>query len=62
MYIGLHVKYPLFLSDFNDDCIFWTYFQRNAQISFFMKICPVGTKLLHVNMQVDGWMDGWTDI
>jgi len=24
MYIGIHVKYPLFLFDFNGTSIFWT--------------------------------------
>jgi len=24
MCIGLHVKYPLFLSDFNETCFMWT--------------------------------------
>jgi len=33
MYIGFHVKYPLFLSDFNEAWIFWTYFRKNTQIS-----------------------------
>jgi len=28
MYIGLHVKYALFLSDFNDTWTFWTDFFR----------------------------------
>ena len=28
MYIGLHVKYPLFLSDFNKILIFSTYFRK----------------------------------
>jgi len=27
MYIGFHVKYPLFLSD-NETCIFWTDFRK----------------------------------
>ena len=27
MYIGLHLKYPLFLSDFNETWIFWTNFR-----------------------------------
>jgi hypothetical protein len=28
MYIGLHVKYPLFLSDFNETCIFSRDFRK----------------------------------
>jgi len=28
VYIGLHVKYPLFLSDFNETWIFYTYFRK----------------------------------
>ena len=28
MYIGLHVKYPLFLSDIKEACIFSTDFQK----------------------------------
>jgi len=32
MYVGLHVKYPLLLSDFNETSIFLTDFQKNTQI------------------------------
>jgi hypothetical protein len=32
MYIGLHVKYPLLLSDFNKSHMFWTDFQEVYQI------------------------------
>ena len=33
MYIGLHVKYPLFLSDFNETCIFSTQiFEKSSNI------------------------------
>jgi len=28
MYIGLHVKYPLFLSEFTETWIFSTYFRK----------------------------------
>ena len=45
MYICLHVKFPLFLSDFNENWSVSTDFQKNAQISNFMKIRPVGAKL-----------------
>jgi len=38
MNIGLHVKYPLFWSDFNETSMFQTH------ISNFFKICPVGTE------------------
>ena len=44
MYIGLHVEYPLFLSDFNGTWPFWLY---------FMKINPVGAKLFHVEGRMD---------
>jgi hypothetical protein len=47
MYIGLHVKYPLFLSDCNENWIFSAYCRKNAKISNFMKIRPVGAELFH---------------
>ena len=56
MYIGLHVKYPFFLSDFNK--IVSTDFRKNTQISNFMKIRPVGVELLHADGQMDGRMEG----
>jgi hypothetical protein len=36
--IGLHVKYPLFLSYFKESWIFSTNFRKNAQVRNFMKI------------------------
>jgi len=45
MYNGLHVKYLLFFSDFNETSICLTDFRKNNQISNFMKIHPVGTEL-----------------
>jgi len=52
-YVGLHVKYPLFLSDFNE-LNFLDRFSKNRKISDFMIICPVGAELFHV--------DRWTDM
>jgi hypothetical protein len=34
MYIGLHVKCPLFLSDFNENGIFSTVFRKHSNIKF----------------------------
>ena len=42
MYIGLHIKNPLFLSDCSEAWIFSTFFRKNTQISNFMKVRPVG--------------------
>ena len=52
MYIRLHVKYPLFLSDFN----FLEIFSKNPQILW--KIRPVGAGF-HAE---DGEMDGRADM
>jgi len=49
MYIGLHVKYPLFLSDFNETWII-DRFSKNPQVPNFMKIRPARIKLLHVDV------------
>ena len=48
-YIGLHVKYPLSLSDFNGTLIFWAHFFKNTQLSSFMENRPVGAELLHTD-------------
>jgi hypothetical protein len=45
MYIHLHVKYALFLSDFNETLIVSTGFQKNTQRSNFMKFRPVEAEL-----------------
>jgi len=52
-YIGLHVKYPLFLSDFNETWIFSTYFHKSIQMSILMKIRRVGAELFHVDWRTD---------
>ena len=54
MYIGLHVKYPLFLSDFNDTWIFLDKFSKNPQTSNFMKIRPVIAESFHADERTDG--------
>jgi len=45
MYVGLHVKYPLSFSDFNEPTIFSADFSINTQILNFMKIRWVGAEL-----------------
>jgi hypothetical protein len=32
MFIDLHVKYPLFMSDFNHNLIFWTDFSKILKV------------------------------
>ena len=54
MWKRLHVKYPLFLSDFNETLIFSTDFRKKkAQMSSFVKIRPVEAELLHADRQTD---------
>jgi hypothetical protein len=51
MYPGLNVRCYLFLSDLNENTIFWTEFQK--QISDLIKILPVGTELFLADGQLD---------
>ena len=53
MYVGLHVKYPLFLSDFNDACIFLGRFSKNTPIPNCRTMRSVEAKLFHADGQTD---------
>jgi len=54
MYNGLHIKYPLFLSDFNETCIFSTKFwKRNTNINFH-KYPSSGSRKVPCR-RTDGW-------
>jgi len=58
MYFGLHVKYPLFLSDFNEPWIFWTAFwkKKSSNIKFHgnsysgSQVVPCGLADGHTDM------------
>ena len=54
MFIGLYVKYALFMSDFNETLNFLDRCSKNTQILSLMKICPVGVELLHADGRTDG--------
>jgi len=53
-YIGLHVKYLLFFSEFNWTWIFWTFFfPKNTHTSLFLKIRSVGAEDKQTGRQTD---------
>jgi len=51
MYIAVHVKYLLCLSDFNETSGFLDRFLKNTLIPNFMKIRPVGAELCQRDRQ-----------
>jgi len=54
-HVSLHVKGPLFFSDFNQIRIFPTDFRKkNSQISNFIKIRVVGAELFSAHRRTDG--------
>jgi len=60
MYIGLYIKYFLFLSDFNNYGIFSTDLGKIIQTRF-IKIHPVAEHLFHAETQTDGRTDRKND-
>ena len=54
MYIGLHVKYPLFLSDFTLE-FSRQFFEKYSNIKFH-ETRPVGAELFNVDRWTDGHM------
>ena len=53
MYVGLRVKYHLFLSDINETWIFSSNFRKNIQMWNLMNIRPVGAELFHADRRRD---------
>jgi len=56
MYVGLHVKCPFLLSEFNETLNFIDRFFKNNQAPNFMKIRPVGSELFYADDRTDGEM------
>jgi len=53
VHLGRDVKYPLFLSDFNETLLSSTNLPQKTQIPNFMKISPEGAELFRVGVQTD---------
>jgi hypothetical protein len=59
---GLHVKYQLFLSHFNESWNFLDRFTKSTQMTNFMKLRPVGAKLFRADAQTERQTHWLTDI
>jgi hypothetical protein len=55
MNLGLHLMYPLFLSNINAPVIFLERFSKDTPMSNFMKIRQVGAELFHADRSTDIW-------
>jgi len=53
IYICLHVKYSLFVSDFHKNLNFLDRFSKNTQLQNFMTIRPVEAELFHADRQTN---------
>jgi hypothetical protein len=60
LYICLHVKYPLFLSDFNETSIFSKDFEKYSNIKFHENPCS-GSRAVPRD-RTDGRLEGQTDM
>ena len=60
MYICLHVKYPLVLSDFNKTLTLYRNIFENIELSNFMEIHPVGAELSQADGRTDVELDEQT--
>ena len=55
MYNSLHVKYLLFLSDFNKTSIFWTFFLEKKILNVKFNRNPSSCSRIVPCGQADGW-------
>jgi len=53
MYIGLNIKYPLFLSDFNEAGIYEKYFLNILRYQIHKNLCS-GGQVFHADRCTDG--------
>jgi hypothetical protein len=51
----IHVKYPLFMSDFNENWILWTDTRKKDQKSDLIKIRPIGAEQFNADGRIEEW-------